>query len=194
MIVYLCSLYANSLKPVVDIDYSVDKISLSLLVYYTQWRVQGGPPRPRPPMAGRQNFFSLVPILNRYARPGLTILNSKFHRIGRFEQYNFGQFLSKVNSFLYVEVCFHYRTCRELLAVRTIVITFQLEHQKNTAGVRSPCRILHSSFQKFSLAYTPIPMAGGECNRITPSIIFFNLNLQLEGVCTSNYKSSRHKI
>jgi hypothetical protein len=38
MIVYLCSLYANSLKPVVDVDYiscSVDKISLSLLVYYT---------------------------------------------------------------------------------------------------------------------------------------------------------------
>jgi hypothetical protein len=193
MIVYLCSLYANSLKPVVDVDYSVDKISLSLLVYYIQWWIQGGS-QAAAPYGWTRKFFSLVPILNRYARPGLTILNSKFHRISRFEQYNFGQFLSKVNMQFPVEVCFHYRTCRELLAVRTIAITFQLEYQKNTAGVRSPCRILHSSFQKFSVGYTPTPMAGGECNRITPSIIFFNLNLQLEGVCTSNYKSSRHKI
>jgi hypothetical protein len=60
----------------------------------------GGLPGRGPPMAGREKFFSLVPILNRYARPGLTILNSKFHRISRFEQCNFGQFLSKVNSFL----------------------------------------------------------------------------------------------
>jgi hypothetical protein len=72
-----------------------------------------------------------------------------------------------------VEVCCRYRACRELLVVRTIAKTFQLEHQKNTAGVRSSCRILHSSFQKFSVGYTPTPMAGGECNRITPSIIFF---------------------
>jgi hypothetical protein len=43
------------------------------------------------------------------------------------------------------------------LAVRTIAITFQLRNQKNTAGMRSPCRILHSSFQKFSVGYTPGP-------------------------------------
>jgi hypothetical protein len=60
-----------------------------------------------------------------------------------------------------VEVCCRYRTCRKLLAVRTIAITFQLEHQKNIAGVRSSCRILHSSFQKFSVGYTQTVMAGG---------------------------------
>jgi hypothetical protein len=74
-----------------------------------------------------------------------------------------------------VEVRCRFRTCRELLAVRTIAITFQLEHQKNTAGVRSSCRILHSSFQKISVGYTPTPMAGGEYNRITPSIFFLTL-------------------
>jgi hypothetical protein len=37
-------------------------------------------------------------------------------------------------------------------------------------------------------------MAGGGYNRVTPSIILFNGNLQLEGVCTSKNNSSRHKI
>jgi hypothetical protein len=133
---------------------------------------RGGLPGRGPPMAGREKFFSLVPILNRYVRPGLTILNSKFHRISDLNNTISGNFCRK-STVSCRSICFHYRTCRELLAVRTITITFHLENQKNTAGVRSPCRILHSSFQKFSVGYTPTPMAGGECNRITLSIIFF---------------------
>jgi hypothetical protein len=77
------------------------------------------------PRARRENF-SLVPILNRYARPGLTILNSKFHRISRFEQCNFGA-ISVGSQQFPLEVCCRYRTCRESLAVGTIAITFQLE-------------------------------------------------------------------
>jgi hypothetical protein len=88
-----------------------------------------------------------------------------------------------------VEVCCRYRTCRELLAVRTIAITPE-EYYRRAVFLQ----ILHLSFHKFSVGYAPTSMAGGKYNRITPSIIFFNLNLQLEGVCTSNYKSSRHKI
>jgi hypothetical protein len=77
------------------------------------------------------------------------------------------------------------------------------QNNRNNVPARTPeeyyrravfLQILHSGFQKFSVGYTPTSMAGGEYNRITPSIIFFNLNLQLESVCTSNYKSSRHKI
>jgi hypothetical protein len=53
--------------------------------------------------------------------------------------------------------------------------------------------ILHSNFQKFSLGYTPTPKAEEGITAIMPSITFCNLNLQLQGVCTSKYKSSRHK-
>jgi hypothetical protein len=49
MIVYLCSLYANSLKPVVDIDYSVDTTHSG--------GSRGGPPRPRPPMLARASLY-----------------------------------------------------------------------------------------------------------------------------------------
>jgi hypothetical protein len=140
MIVYLCSLYANSLKPVVDIDYSVDKISLSLLVYYTQWRVQGGLPGRGPPWLDAKIFFSLVPILNRYARPGLsrlTMLNSKFHRISRFEQYNFGQFLSKVNSFLS-----KYSSITELAANCWPSEQSQKRSSSNTRRILQACGLL----------------------------------------------------
>jgi hypothetical protein len=52
------------------------------------------------PHGWTRKFFFTCSHINRYARPGLTILNSKFHRISRFEQCNFVQFLSKINSFL----------------------------------------------------------------------------------------------
>jgi hypothetical protein len=106
----------------------------------------GGPPGCSP-HGWTQKIFSLVPILNRYACPGLTILNSKFHRISRFEPCNFGHFCQKL-TVSHRSMLPLYHTCCELLAVRTIAITFQLEHQKNTAGMWSSCRILHSSFQK----------------------------------------------
>jgi hypothetical protein len=50
-----------------------------------------GPPRPRPPLphSWTRKKCSLVPILKRYTRPGLAILNSKFHRTRQFEQCNF---------------------------------------------------------------------------------------------------------
>jgi hypothetical protein len=56
-----------------------------------------------------------------------------------------------------VEVCCRYRTCRELLAVRTIAITFRLEHQKNTTGVRSSCRFCIQVFTNFPWVTRQIP-------------------------------------
>jgi hypothetical protein len=142
-----------------------------------------GLPGRGPPWLDTKNF-SLVPILNRYARRSLTIINSKFHRISNFCR------KSTVS-------------CRSMLPLPNLPRIVGRQNNRNNVPARTPeeyCRravflqILHSSFHKFSVGYAPTSMAGGEYNRITPSIIFFNLNLQLEGVCTSNYKSSRHKI
>jgi hypothetical protein len=69
MIVYLCSLYANSLKPVVDIDYSVDKISLSLLVYYIQWWIQGGS-QAAAPYGWTRKFFFTCSHIKQICSPG----------------------------------------------------------------------------------------------------------------------------
>jgi hypothetical protein len=56
------------------------------------------------------------------------------------------------------------------------------QNNRNNVPARTPeeyCRravflnILHSSFLKFPVGYAPTSMAGGEYNRITPSITFF---------------------
>jgi hypothetical protein len=56
-----------------------------------------------------------------------------------------------------VEVCCHYRTSREMFAVRTIAITFRLEHQKNTAGVRSSCKFSIQVFTNFPWVTRQLP-------------------------------------
>jgi hypothetical protein len=56
-----------------------------------------------------------------------------------------------------VEVCRRYRACRELLVVRTIAKTFQLEHQKNTAGVRSFAGFYIQVFKNFPWVTRQLP-------------------------------------